>query len=347
MNIKDKKTAQEELIEDNNLNTKDGLNVDDSDTIDFMDNSVDKNIPSDDSNNDIDLSDDFDLNDDFDLSDDFDDHTTDKQNNQDLKVHKKKLSFGNIIRYLIMTLAAIVFLYSGFMLLKIYLEYKQGDDIYKSIADTVLVPIEPATSDQEVQEDTQLPFKYDHQGLLNINPEGVGYLYIPSVSVRLPLVQGTDNDYYLTHTFNRTYNGAGALFEDFRITNGLSASHVIIYGHNMKTGSMFGGLSKYLTPSFYQQEGNDVFYIYTGNKLLEYKIFSVYISEPVSDTYTYNFSSNSALRAYAESMKQLSSYNTGVDVSTATQIVTFSTCTGDGKQRVIVQGTFINESPLE
>jgi len=209
----------------------------------------------------------------------------------------------------------------------------------------VLVPVEATTSDNT--EEKQLPFKYDHQALLNINSEGVGYLYIPSIDLRLPLAQGSDNDYYLTHTFNRNYNGAGALFEDYRISNGLSATNVIIYGHNMKNGSMFAGLSKYLTPSFYQTKGNDVFYIYTENKLLEYKIFSAYISEPISNTYTYNFTNATSLQAYAKSMKELSSYNTGVDVSSTTQVVTFSTCTGDGTQRIIVQGTFINESPLE
>jgi len=257
----------------------------------------------------------------------------------------KRLTLGNIIRYLIMLIAAVVFLYSGFMLAKIYLEYKQGDDIYKAIADTVFVPIEATTSSNA--EDEQLPFKYDHQALLNINSEGVGYLYIPSINLQLPVAQGSDNDYYLTHTFNRTYNGAGALFEDYRISNGLSASHIIIYGHNMKNGSMLAGLNKYLTPSFYQTEGNDTFYIYTENKLLEYKIFTAYVSEPISATYTYNFTNATALQEYAQSMKKLSYYNTGVEVSSATQIVTFSTCTGDGTQRVIVQGTFIKETPLE
>jgi len=297
---------------ENHLNTIDSDGLDSSDDSDGLDSNSDSNEP----------------------------------NKNDNHKSKKTLSLGNIIRYLIMAIAAIVFLYSGFMLAKIYLEYKQGDDIYKAIANSVLVPVEATVSDSETEE-KQLPFKYDHQALLNINSEGVGYLYIPSINIQLPLAQGSDNDYYLTHAFNRTYNGSGALFEDYRISNGLSATNVIIYGHNMKNGSMFAKLSKYLTPSFYQTEGNDIFYIYTENKLREYKIFSAYISEPISSTYTYNFTSVSALQEYAKSMKQLSSYNTGVDISSTNQVVTFSTCTGDGTQRIIVQGTFINETPLE
>lgn len=259
---------------------------------------------------------------------------------------KRKRGVFDYIRYFIMLIAGIIFLYSAFMLGKIFLEYKQGEDIYKSITNSVLTPIDDVTKGSS-EDDEPLPFKYDHQALLNINPDGIGYLYIPSISVQLPIVQGTDNDYYLTHTFNRVYNGSGALFEDYRITGALTTTNIIIYGHNMKNGSMFAGLSKYLTPSFYKIAGNDVFYIYTENKLLEYKIYSAYISEPISDTYTFNFTTTAALREYARTTKELSCFNTGVDVSTATQVVTFSTCTGDGSQRIIVHGTLVGETPLQ
>lgn len=259
---------------------------------------------------------------------------------------KVKKSVSDIIRYIIMTVAVIVFCYSAFMLIKIYWGYKQGNDIYKSINQSVLATVESNSSSDDNMDDDQLPFKYDHNALLGINSEGIGYLYIPSISLQLPLVQGTDNDYYLTHTFNKTYNGAGTLFEDYRIDDKLDATNVIIYGHNMKNGSMFAGLSKYLTASFCATTGNDIFYIYTENSLREYQIFSTYISEPVSDTYTYNFGSLSSLEVYASTMKGLSSYNMDVDVSNATQVITFSTCTADGSQRIIVHGTFIGESTL-
>ena len=259
---------------------------------------------------------------------------------------------NNIIRYIIIGVAAVIFCYSAFMLIKIYLGYKQGNDIYNEIAESVLTPIDTTTADSNDSSSTTAaatttPFRYNHQSLLSINSEGIGYLYIPSIDIRLPMVQSSDNDYYLTHTFNRTYNSAGTLFEDYRITGGLSATNVIIYGHNMKNGSMLAGLSKYLTPSFYSIDGNDVFYIYTDNVLREYRIFSAYISEPVSGTYTYNFGSLSALREYAASMKALSAYNMNVDVSNTTQVITFSTCTSNGEQRIIVQGTFVGESALD
>lgn len=65
------------------------------------------------------------------------------------------------------------------------------------------------------------------------------------------MVQGNDNDYYLTHTFDKQSSANGCLFEDSRINSGLSSNHVIIYGHNMRNGAMFGKLKSYENSSFY------------------------------------------------------------------------------------------------
>lgn len=86
-------------------------------------------------------------------------------------------------------------------------------------------------------------------------------------------------------------------FEDSRINSGLSSNHVIIYGHNMRNGAMFGKLKSYENSSFYNGSGNNVFYIYTGNVIKQYKIFSCYISEAVSDTYTFNFPSLASMQS--------------------------------------------------
>lgn len=89
------------------------------------------------------------------------------------------------------------------------------------------------------------------------------------------------------------------------------------------------------------------FIIYTEDVIREYKIFTVYITDPISDTFTFNFSNLSGLREYAKNVQAESLYNTGVDISNATQVVTFSTCTDDSKQRVIVSGTYVGESKLD
>lgn len=251
----------------------------------------------------------------------------------------------SVFRRIILIAAIIVFCYSAFMLFQIFFEYKKGNDIYDTVEKQVL-DTDTSTSVTVDDEDIEIPFVYNHDELLSINSEGIGYLYIPSIDLRLPMVQSTDNDYYLSHTFNKSSNKNGCLFEDYRITGGLSATNVIIYGHNMRNGSMFGKLSHYNDESFYYSEGNDMFYIYTENKIMQYRIFSAYISEPVSDTYTFNFSTASALQDYAKSMKSLSIYDTGVSVDNVAQVVTLSTCTSDGSKRFIVHGAYTGEALL-
>lgn len=255
---------------------------------------------------------------------------------------------SDIIRRIILVISVGVFIFAAYNLINIFLAYHKADVIYDNIQQDVLdedshTKVVIGEDEQEVE----IPFTYNHQALLNINSQGIGYIYIPSIDCRLPMVQGDDNDYYLTHTFNKEYSANGCLFEDYRINGGLSASQIIIYGHNMRNGAMFGKLKNYQDYSFWNNSGNDVLYIYTGNVIKEYKIFSCYISEAISDTYTFNFPTLESMRDYAVNMKAKSMYDTGVDVSTATQVITLSTCTNDGEQRFIVHGMYVGEALLE
>ncbi len=273
---------------------------------------------------------------------------TSSENNQK---NDKKINVGSVIRKIILVIAIGVFCYSSYQLISIYMEYKKGINIYNGVFNQVISTNNPTNviiqDENGDNTDVEIPFTYDHDSLLSINSDGLGYLYIPSIDLRLPIVQTTDNDYYLTHTFERTSNSNGCIFEDYRIDDKLASTNVILYGHNMRNGSMFGLLPNYSDYSFWNTTGNDTFYIYTEDKIMIYKIFSAYISEPISDTYTFNFSSVDGLRKYAANMKSNSNYETNVDVSQTTQVVTLSTCTTDGNQRFIVHGTYVGETSLD
>ena len=262
--------------------------------------------------------------------------------------NEKAKKRSDIIRRIILVISVGVFIFAAYNLINIFLAYHKADVIYDNIQQDVLdedshTKVVIGEDEQEVE----IPFTYNHQALLNINSQGIGYIYSPSIDCRLPMIQGDDNDYYLTHTFNKEYSANGCLFEDYRINGGLSSSQIIIYGHNMRNGAMFGKLKNYQDYSFWNNSGNDVLYIYTGNVIKEYKIFSCYISEAISDTYTFNFPTLESMRDYAVNMKAKSMYDTGVDVSTATQVITLSTCTNDGEQRFIVHGMYVGEASLE
>ena len=121
----------------------------------------------------------------------------------DAKEKKKKQS--NIISRIILIICACVFVFAAVKLVSILLEYKKGNDIYNNIEGDVLddTPVNITIDDDEAPEVT-IPFVYNHQALLDINSDGLGFLYVPSVDIRLPVAQTTDNDFYLTHTFDKT-----------------------------------------------------------------------------------------------------------------------------------------------
>lgn len=177
--------------------------------------------------------------------------------------NEKAKKRSDIIRRIILVISVGVFIFAAYNLINIFLAYHKADVIYDNIQQDVLdedshTKVVIGEDEQEVE----IPFTYNHQALLNINSQGIGYIYIPSIDCRLPMVQGDDNDYYLTHTFNKEYSANGCLFEDYRINGGLSSSQIIIYGHNMRNGAMFGKLKNYQDYSFWNNSGNDVLYIY-------------------------------------------------------------------------------------
>lgn len=259
---------------------------------------------------------------------------------------EKKLKAGSVIRTIILIAALAVFCFSGYQLINIFSEYKHDADIYKGI-DTEVVEKDASVTVDLPDGKVSIPFKYDHNALMAINSEGLGYIYVPGINKRLPIAQTTDNTYYIRHAFDHSFSMAGSIFVDYRVPDKLNSPNIVIHGHNRQDGTMFAYLENYLKESYYKKDGYDIFYIYTENKVMKYRIFSVYITEPVSDAYTFNFNNVDELREFAVRMKDKSKYNTGVDVSQTTQIATMSTCTDDTTQRIIVHGTFIGEAPIE
>ncbi len=259
---------------------------------------------------------------------------------------EKKDKKGSVIRTIILVVAFAVFCFSGYQLISIFSEYKHDADIYKGI-DTDVVEKDASVTVDLPDGKVVIPFKYDHEALLAINSEGLGYIYVPGINKRLPIAQTTDNTYYIRHAFDHSFSMAGSIFVDYRVPDKLNSPNLVIHGHNRQDGTMFAYLENYLKESYYRKDGYDIFYIYTENKVMKYRIFSVYITEPISDAYTFTFGSVDELRQFAAQMKDRSKYDTGVDVSQTTQIATLSTCTDDTKQRIIVHGTFIGEAPIE
>ena len=320
----------------------------DDDLLDIQDISLDEDS-AENSNEVLDVLEDetqeesVDVWDDDDLSEDGD--PSEEPSKPKKKKEKRKPTKGDIIRRCIMFIALGVFIYCGVKLFFIMGEYNEGENIYNSVTNSVFSPNgDKIPSSADITSGGE--FKYNHAALVAINPDAIGYMLIPAIGAQYPLVQGTDNDYYLNHTITGEELKAGTLFVDYRITGGFSANQLIIYGHNLAAGGMFTGLLRYQNGGFFYEGNNRTLYIYSGNQRYTYEIFSCYVTDPVSDTYSFNFSSVEDMRKYAKVMQERSLYSTDINLDNATQILTLSTCTNDLEARVIVHAVLTGVNGL-
>jgi len=200
--------------------------------------------------------------------------------------------------------------------------------------------LETLAEESTKEETTEVQMQYvDFATLKELNSDSKGWLILYGTKINYPVVQTGDNFYYLTHTFQGTENKEGTLFIDYLIEEGMKAKNVIIYGHNMKNGAMFGTLSYYKNPAMVKHY--PAFLIYTEEGTWECAVFAAYMTTADSDTYTYGFGSEESFLAYIERMQAQSLYDTGVEVLPDDSIVTLSTCSGEENQRFVVQAKIV------
>ena len=177
----------------------------------------------------------------------------------------------------------------------------------------------------------------DFDSLQEINPDVIGWLEMEAVdTINYPIVQGEDNDYYLHRTFQGTDNFAGSIFMDYMNKSNFGQRNTIIYGHNMKNGSMFGSLKDYRDQEVYNK--SPYFWIYTPTRIYKYEIFSCAEVDKFGQNYQITFQDKEDFQEFIYHAQDQSLYDTGVDVDYTDTVVTLSTCTGNEATRFIVQG---------
>ena len=157
----------------------------------------------------------------------------------------------------------------------------------------------------------------------DINPDFVGWIHVNGTAVDYPIVRGADNERYLHTTFSGTHNASGAIFMDYRCTNGFDAPATILYGHNMRDGSMFAPLHQFLDPEFINQYTEITIVTAEGIPLV-YRIFDAKFVDAQDPLFGLDFNNAVAVAEF-------------FDVSPADRILVLSTCeTGTNRDRRLV-----------
>ena len=158
-----------------------------------------------------------------------------------------------------------------------------------------------------------------------------------------PVVQGTDNEYYLKHTFKKTEHVAGSIFIDKDNSQDFSNRKSILYGHNMKDGSMFGCLDKYLDRDYFEKY-NEVF-LFTPEEKRTYHIIAAYEHPAEHILTSYDFSTTEGINDYLRQIPDFVADSGGViqdETEITPPLLTLSTCTRNDKQkRCLVQGILV------
>ena len=236
--------------------------------------------------------------------------------------------------------AIAVFCYAAFNLYHIYTEYKKGTDEYNQIEE-MAVTERDADSGEAAGPNAQLkpPIEVDFDKLKSVNEDVVGWIYVDALpDISYPIVKGKDNQTYLHQTYEKNYNFAGTIFVDYENSGDFSDCNTLVYGHNMKNGSMFGHLKKFREDDrLYKQD--KYFWILTPERNYRYEIISAYTTGVNSDTYTLFKGPGEEFEKYLETIKGYSEIQTDdTDLTIKDKIVTLSTCTGNESTRFVVQG---------
>lgn len=177
--------------------------------------------------------------------------------------------------------------------------------------------------------------------LLKKNPDTVGWIKVDGTKVNYPVVQSTDNSYYLSHAFNKSSNVGGWIFADYRDDFVNFDKNTIIYGHNMNNKTMFGSIPSMLYDSYLNKSSDYFIKISTPTSNSIWKVFSIYTIEPETyyirtGFYTVNYGE------WLDTIKGRSIYNFGIDVDENDRVLTLSTCDNTGTKRVAVHAKMIN-----
>jgi sortase B len=236
------------------------------------------------------------------------------------KGSKTPLYKSHIILRAMMALCVAGIVLFGVLLICSNREYSKGDAVY----DQVKLALHNDSTGPADDEASKMSSKMDFTTLKEINDDVVGWIFAEGSSIDYPVVLGENNEYYLSHLFNGERNKLGSLFMDYRNNGDFSDKNTVIYGHNMKDGSMFSSLTKYKDQSYYDSFPTMGLYTPDGNFTIE--LFAGIVSDGNYEFVRFKFEDDVDFQGYINSLKGKSTFESNTVVKPDDRIVTLCTC---------------------
>lgn len=213
-----------------------------------------------------------------------------------------------------------------------YYNYNKDDKLNSEIQD--LQPVINEASDldnnfseendgQDQSKDGDYVNSANEEELKSINSDYKMWIQIENTNINYPVVQSSDNDYYLKHNFRKESNISGTVFVES--ANDIdNDKNIILYGHNMRNGTMFNNITNYKEESFFNEDNK--INIIINNTLYEYEVFSVYVKNVSEVNLAIGFASEDEFINYAYNEAEESLYKKDVDFSAEDNLITLVTC---------------------
>ena len=253
---------------------------------------------------------------------------------------KYKLKWKNLIALLIFLIAFIFLIKSGIDLINYFIDTKNTNEEIKNIEDAVKIEEVPDNENTEIiEQKEEIPkdnpywdyikmnlISVNFDDLLKINTETKGWIQVNGTNINYPFVQTSNNDYYLTHSYDKSYNQAGWVFMDYRNDTISYDKNTILYAHGMNNKTMFGSLRNILNSSWYNNTNNHIIKLSTPTENTLWQVFSVYHIETTNDYIQTEFTSDEEYQSFLDMLKGRSAVTFDTSLNTTDKILTLSTC---------------------
>ena len=296
----------------------------------------------------------------------------------DGQVAAKKKKKSSPVTVVVFVISVAVFIGCAIYLVNNFIEKKEGSDLYDGLAEKYFTDIdfgEGSAVEEDVKDDgavsrlsraksaqrvlcladrilqgnTPVTGNYDQQleqlrasitALSAQNSDTYGWIRVPGTSINYPVMQYTDNNFYLDHDYNKKYLVVGSIFADYRINKTIYRNfNSVFYGHNLTTGGMFHDVTKFLDEEFFN---NTLIYVYTMDGVYVYEPFAIFEANAEYNYFRTEFDSTASFIEFATEMQDNSIHTKRMEFVSTDRMLTLSTCTnGAQSQRWCLQAKLV------
>jgi len=266
-----------------------------------------------------------------------------------MQMKKRRFKWKNILILLFIIFCLTFLILSIKDVINWKLDSKKIEQQVEKIEDIVIVEEVTESENTEIIKqpdeisETDPYWDYINQSLINVNFEELkkinsntkGWLQVNGTNINYPFVQSNDNKYYLTHSFDKSYNSAGWVFLDYRNNINELSKNTIIYAHGRLDKTMFGSLKNILKNGWLNNTENYIIKLSTEKENTLWQVFSVYHIPTTSDYIKVSFNSNEEFTSWYNLLLNRSAYNFNTNVSENDSILTLSTCYNNDEKVVL------------